>query len=123
MIHPPNRSSANLHSNSKHPPLEEAGETLRPLLSSGFGPSYSKTSHREVLPVPFNRQQAGNFFSYKKFPNRARENSLADFPFKRRLNDKGLSSAAALAKDAVFRNCHLLKKVDENFYFLPGSQS
>src|SRR5699024_12165294 len=38
---------------------------------------------------------AGNFFSYKKFPNRARENSLADFPFKRRLNDKGLSSAAA----------------------------
>ena len=65
MIHPPNRSSANLHSNSNHPPLEEAGETLRPLLLSELRSTCSKTSHREVLLVSFNRQQAGNFFSYK----------------------------------------------------------
>src|SRR5699024_2538782 len=50
---------------------EEAGESLRSLLLSGASvPTCSKTSHREVLLVSLNRQQAGNFFSYKKFPNR-----------------------------------------------------
>ena len=45
-------------------------------------PYSRKTSHREVFLGTTKRQFAGNFFSYKKFPNRQEKILLPIFPSK-----------------------------------------
>ena len=64
--------------------------------------------------------QYGSFsrglFSYKS-PLFCNPNLDCKIHAQRRLNDKDFRALRRSTKDAVFGNCHLLKKVDENFIF------
>ena len=77
-----------------------------------------KTSRGEVFLGCANRKFVRGAFLLQKVPQSAREISLADFPFKRRLTIlvfRALRSSTS--RRCPLDTCHLLKKVDENFIF------
>ena len=87
--------------------LSSAGDSVlqqKNLPLGGFSGYYKTAVCREL-------------FLLQKVPQSARENSLADFPFKRRLNDKVFRALrSSTSRRCPLDTCHLLKKVDENFF-------
>ena len=73
------------------------------------------TVHWKVGLECTKRQFAGNFFSYKKFPNRQEKILLPIFPSKGASNDKVFRTLRRATKGFAFGNHSLLKKAGENF--------
>ena len=73
------------------------------------------TVHWKVGLECTKRQFAGNFFSYKKFPNRQEKILLPIFPSKGASNDKVFRTLQRATKGFAFGNHSLLKKAGENF--------
>ena len=87
------------------------------LLGRGLVPRSRQrpTVHRKVGLECTKLQFAGNFFSYKKFPNRQEKILLPIFPSKGASNDKVFRTLRRATKGFAFGNHSLLKKAGENF--------
>ena len=75
-----------------------------------------KTVHRTVLLGLYKTSISWELFLLQKVPQSARESSLADFPFKRRLTIlvfRALRSSTS--RRCPLDTCKLLKKLDQNF--------